>query len=610
MNPAETAQKTEAEEWISPFQSASYAKVEQRLLCQLIEAVLYEEIVVPQEGLPRAEDFQGDLVLTGKTNDGIPVAYHFSCARRFSFGRFRVSRGTVIRQPSDEAPTAATVSGFVEEVLGQVQQGERLMRFLEELEQTLAKDLQAHQYQSRHAPLARTERDYDELEGDIIDAHPYHPCYKSRIGFSLRDNLLYGPEFKRNQRPLWLAVAKGESAISLSAGVDYLLMITEELGHGVFDMFASSLHRRGLDADDYYFMPVHPWQWENIVLPSFHRQLAEQKIVLLGQGSDDYRPQQSIRSWANFTHKERAYLKLALNITNTSTKRILAKHTVMNAPLVSDWLCSLTKEDETAQKLDFVFLSEFAGISYDYEQLPPLQQQKTYGSLGVIWRKSLHRHLREGEQAVPFNALCCMDREQPLIEPWVRAFGLETWTRQLLEIAITPIIHMLYAYGIAMESHAQNIILIHQDGRPSRIALKDFHDGVRFSKQHLSQPEACPDFHQEPAHHRAINRHSFMQTDDLSAVKDFVHSAFFFVCISQLGIFLHEQYGLEERRFWEMAAEAIHTYQCQHPQHKHNFARYDLFSKTIQIEQLARRRLWKDTEVDPKPVPNPLYHYR
>ncbi|HTG69214.1 MAG TPA: IucA/IucC family protein [Candidatus Udaeobacter sp.] len=608
MKTVEALQKAEEKDWSSAYPSNDYAKVEQRVLCQLIEAVLYEEIVVPAQGVQAADDCSGQLVLPGQSQEGEPVEYIVYGTRKFSFGRFRLKRGSVRRKRGNEGETAATLSNFVEEVLGHVQKNERLMMLLQELENTLAKDLQAQSDRSAR-PLPETLLDYDEIEGDL-DGHPYHPCYKSRIGFSLRENALYGPEFKQNVRPVWLAISKSQSYLSLANGKDYESFIQQELGQYIYQQYTNTLTEQELNPKDYLFMPVHPWQWEHMILVSFHRQLADKTIVLLGSGSDEYRPQQSIRSWANHTDKKKAYMKLSLNIVNTSTKRILAKHTVMNAPLVSDWLSSLIQNDETAIKLDFVLMPEFAGISYAYENLPSTAQSITHGSLGVIWRQSLHSYLKDDERAVPLSALSHMIGDQPLIEPWIHKFGLEAWTRRMLDITITPIIHMLYAHGIALESHGQNLILIHKDGRPGRLAIKDFHDGLRFSRDHLTQPDACPGLHLEPAHHRAMNRHSYMQTDDLSAVKDFVHSAFFFVCISELGIFLNEQYGLEETDFWKMAAEVIYDYQKEHPQHAVNFERYDLFSETIRIEQLARRRLWTDGEVEPKSVPNPLYHYR
>ncbi|HZG14853.1 MAG TPA: IucA/IucC family protein [Candidatus Bathyarchaeia archaeon] len=595
-------------DWAHAYTTEQYTDVEQRVLCQLIEAVLYEEIAVPPSGLPQAGESAGRLVLEGKTKTEEPVTYSFHCQRKFSFGRYRVAKGTVTRETADGESRDAALSLFVEEVLGQVQTNERLAMLLQELEHTLVRDLQAQSFKSSAASV-ETQRDYDDWEA-LLDGHPYHPCYKSRIGFSMQENALYGPEFKTDLQPVWLAVSKVASLKSSLQDVDYRTFIEEELGSDVYVAFAASLYEKGLDIADYWIMPVHPWQWEHMIMPAFHGQLADKRIVPLGNGGDYYRAQQSIRSWANISHKEKAYLKMALNIVNTSTKRMLAKHTVLNAPLVSQWLLTLTKHDETAKKLDFVFLPEFAGITYDYEQLPSPAQVNAYGSLGVVYRHSVHRYLKEDEQAFPLSAVSLVDNGQPAIEPWVRKYGLEAWVRQLLTVTVTPLIHMLYAHGLALESHAQNLILIHKDGWPCRLALKDFHDGVRFSYKHLTQPELYPELHREPAHHRAINRHSYIQTDDLAAVKDFLHSAFFFVCMSEMGIFLNERYGLDEKHFWEMVAQVIRQYQEEHPEFHENFERYDLFSKTIQIEQLARRRLWKDIEVDPRPVPNPLFHYR
>ncbi|WP_301172052.1 IucA/IucC family protein [Brevibacillus nitrificans] len=585
-----------------------YTKVEERVLCQLMEAVIYEEIVLPRKELFAKRSAEENYALPGTAKSGESVAYVFSCKQYFTFERVRIERGSVRRIDARGERAKVSLPLFVQEVLGQVQSDERLAILLEELEQTLLKDFQAqiHRSETRegHHPAA-----YDDWES-LLDGHPYHPCYKSRIGFHLKENEQYGPEFQANLQPVWLAVAKSESLLVVKEDIDYPSFIEAELGFQSYQDYVARMHEKGLDVKDYWIMPVHPWQWENIILPTFHSQLAEQKIVQLGFGKDYYRAQQSIRSWANAVHREKSYMKLSLNITNTSTRRMLAKHTVMNAPLVTNWLLTLTAQDEVARKLDFPFLGEFAGVSYDYEKLPAAVQLQAYGSLGVVWRQSVHRFLKEDEQAFPFHALSLIYKEKPMIDKWVRQYGLEVWTRQLLDVTVTPLIHMLYAHGLALESHAQNIVLIHKNGWPSRVALKDFHDGVRFSKAHLPRPDLCPDLNREPAHHRALNRHSYMQTDDLAAVKDFLHSAFFFVCLSELGIFLHEQYALSEQKFWGMVAEVIYSYQEDYPEHQQNFEWYDLFSPTILIEQLARRRMWKDTEVEPKPVPNPLYYYR
>ncbi|MGO3471364.1 MAG: hypothetical protein ACTIM1_10460 [Enterococcus faecalis] len=61
--------------------------------------------------------------------------------------------------------------------------------------------------------------------------------------------------------------------------------------------------------------------------------------------------------------------------------------------------------------------------------------------------------------------------------------------------------------------------------------LKDFHDGVRFSPEHLTHPNEYPDLHALPAEHAKANRMSFILTDDLNAVRDFSCACLFFVAL-------------------------------------------------------------------------------
>jgi siderophore synthetase component len=152
--------------------------------------------------------------------------------------------------------------------------------------------------------------------------------------------------------------------------------------------------------------------------------------------------------------------------------------------------------------------------------------------------------------------------------------------------------------------------LIHKDGKPERVALKDFHDGIRFSRRHLSDPEACPALNPVPAHHPKINRNSFIETDDPAVVRDFVHDAFFFINLAELCMFLEERFGLEEMAFWQTVAEVIREYERENPQHRERYEQFDLFADTIQVEQLTKRRLFGDSEFRVHDVPNPLSHFR
>ena len=58
-------------------------------------------------------------------------------------------------------------------------------------------------------------------------------------------------------------------------------------------------------------MPVHPWQWENKLTVTFAAEIAQQHIVHLGIGADNYQAQQSIRTFFNTVSPEKCYVKTA-----------------------------------------------------------------------------------------------------------------------------------------------------------------------------------------------------------------------------------------------------------------------------------------------------------
>ncbi|HEY0588971.1 MAG TPA: IucA/IucC family protein [Pseudoduganella sp.] len=590
-------------EWIAALQSPRYRQVEQRVVSQLLQTLIYE-------GVLECAYARAQFLVEGRGADGKAVQYRCPGEMKASFGLVKLDGGPVIRAARNEEERPATLADVCAEILGQLPPSDRLTAFMDELEQTLLKDLQA-QDQAHPARPPAALRDYDELEGDIMDAHLYHPSYKSRIGFSLDENRRYGPEFKQLLQLQWLAVHRRLGRVNHSAHTGYEKLLQQELGAGDYERFAGILAQQGKSIDDYLLVPVHPWQWQQRVAMLFHSELASGDIVALGQGQDSYRAQQSIRTLANYSAPDKAYVKLSLSITNTSTSRILAAHTLMNGPIIADWLHGLINADAYAKELDFVILGEVLGVSFNYDQLPEHRKAKAYGTLGAIWRESLHGYLREGEAAVPFNGLCHIDESgRPLIDPWIQRHGVLLWTEQLLQASVTPIIHMLFAHGIGMESHAQNIMLIHRDGLPARIALKDFHDGVRYSPRHLAQPELAPDLVPVPASHARINRNSFILTDDLDAVRDFTCDAFFFICMAETAIFLARHYGLPEQEFWSMTARVVHQYQQRHPQHAERFRAFDVFAPTFQVEELTKRRLLGDSEPRFRQVPNPLHQFR
>jgi siderophore synthetase component len=574
-------------------------QVRRRLLRQLLESLLYENVLAAQRGA------DGRWLVEGRDLDGKPVEYLFTATRRYAFDRVRLGPEPVLRRAGDTVAEADSTTRLLSEVRdGLAADPARLETFARELEETLVKDALA-QYVRAQRGDRLAGADHDTLEWAITEGHPYHPAYKSRIGFDLDDDLAFGPEFAHPMRPLWLAAHRTATRVTASRELDEAAFLREQLGAAVAE-FHERIREAGADPADYTLLPVHPWQWREHVTRAFARQLRANEIIVLGEDPHAHLAQQSIRTLACRDVPQRAYLKLSLSIVNTSTSRVLAPHTVGNAAPISDWLRRVVADDPyLSRQLGLIVLGEVMGVAVDPPPVSELLREDGYGALACIWRESLHVHLKPGEQGVPFTGLTARELDgKPLVDPWVRAHGVRRWVEDLAAVSVLPLVHLLQGHGIGLEAHAQNMVLVHTGGRPRRLAVKDFHDGIRFSRTHLADPERCPQLAGTPAHH--TNRNSFLETDDLDLVTDFLLDAFLFINLGELAIFLDDAYGFVEPEFWAVVRRTIEAYQQHHPELADRFTRFDVFKPNIAVEKLTTRRLQPDTELQLHLVPNPL----
>ncbi len=516
-----------------PLLSEQSVRVRRRIFRQLLESFLYEQVLT-QPGI--TGETETEYVLHGASQAGEAVQYCFRAARSASFGRIRLAEEPVMRVVAGRAAEAESLQVFLLEIAASLPAAEaRLSAFIDEVQQTLLKDTMAAEFCTGGD---NHEAGYDEWEGDLMDGHPYHPCYKSRIGFTLKENRAYGPEFKPDIRLIWIALHKSAVSLSISESLSYEEFMRQELGEDSLRRFKAMLREQGFQPGEFVLLPVHPWQWERIIAVEFAEQLRTRELIYLGTGEDLYRPQQSIRTLANRSDSAKAYVKLPLNIVNTSSGRILARHTIMNAAPISDWLGKIIAGDPFLRDTHRVIvLKEVLGVSYQHQKLPNVLEQKVYGSLGAIWRESLHPHVAAGEKAFPYNVLVHNNAKGiPFIDPWIQEHGVERWLDALFSASVLPLIHLLVVHGAALESHAQNMIVIMKDGLAERIALKDFHDGVRYSPK-LANPLGYPRIEYPPANHQRPNRNSFIEKERPEELRDFLFDALFMINLSELAFF-------------------------------------------------------------------------
>ncbi|MFT5429005.1 MAG: siderophore synthetase component, partial [Psychrobacter glaciei] len=142
---------------------------------------------------------------------------------------------------------------------------------------------------------------------------------------------------------------------------------------------------------------------------------------------------------------------------------------------------------------------------------------------------------------------------------------------------------------------------------PVKILLKDLHDGVRYSPTHLTQQHLRPDFYSLPPAHAALNRGSFIETEDTDGIRDMTVACLFFVALSDIAIFMQTYYNYAEVAFWQQVADCVTDYQTSHPEHQVRFDLFDVFAEQTRIESLAKRRLFGDKAFPIKYINNPLF---
>ena len=258
-----------------------------------------------------------------------------------------------------------------------------------------------------------------------------------------------------------------------------------------------------------------------------------------------------------------------MNIVNTSSLRKLHSHAVCAAPHISAWLKQLIQLDSYLQKeAALLVLEEYAGIIF--EPNPGKHSRKLEGQIGSIWRESERSYMKDDEEAVPFTALMMMEKDgRPFIDDWLFRYGTEEWVKRLIEVSVIPVWHLLVAHGIAVEAHAQNMVLIHKNGWPTRVVLKDFHDSIEYTEEFIVDKSLVPDF--EMIHERfknvPVNHYYWMSS--VEALRELVMDTLFVFHLSEFSFLLEEQYGYAETCFWNQVREGIQGHFDRFPELRH-----------------------------------------
>jgi aerobactin synthase len=440
-----------------------------------------------------------------------------------------------------------------------------------------------------------------------LSGHPKAVANKGRLGWGDDALSLFAPERAEPFRLQWIALDARRATRAVDGSGDFA---SECIPDAERAAFAAALADCGIPEEHASPLPVHPWQWRNVLLPEFAGEIAAGRIAPLGEWGDLYRPQQSIRTLTNVSRHGRADVKLALSILNTSAYRGLSGGTLAAGQCLSRWLAAIVAADPVLRRRRVTVLREMLGVHYahpSYAALPdaPYHYRE---HLGAVLRESAEAHAAApGELPVLYAALHERDaagRPLALAMAAQAGLGIEPWLERLFDLTVVPLHHLLCRYGCCPIAHGQNLVVLLRRGLPVAMALKDFQGD--FNLADTGQAEAAG----LPADTAAL-----LPRKPPEVVVHNIQTAHFVTTLRFLSDGLATAGALPESRFYALLARSLRAYQREAELPPEDYARYELFAPTLPKVCINKVRLqlgYNDTASRPlpalgTPLPNPLH---
>lgn len=548
----------------------NWAQANRMLIRKAIAEFAHEKIIAPVE--VNAGHFS--LPVPGGEAD-----YQFR-ARRLALDHWEIDAASLIKQENGHTQSLDALQ-FIVEFNQQIGiPAAMLATYMEEITSTLCSSVFKLQNNNPDS-AALVHADFQTVEASMTEGHPCFVANNGRIGFDARDYLAYAPEAATPIALIWVAVHLRNAHFSSLSDLEYEQLMRDELGQTVIDGFNRQLTEKNLAPDDYLFMPVHPWQWQNKLLTVFAPDIANHDIVYLGTGDDQYQAQQSIRTFFNRSQPTKRYVKTALSVLNMGFMRGLSPYYMATTPAINEWLEGLVKKDAWLQRCDFRILREVAAVGYHnryYEKA--ISGDSAYKKMfAALWRDNPVASLQANQRLMTMASFLHVDQHQRALLPALIAdSGLpaEQWIDRYLTCYLSPLLHCFYQHDLVFMPHGENLILLLENNVPVSAYMKDIGEEIAVMNPDAVLPEK-------------VQRLAVDVPEELKLLSLFTDV---FDCIFRfISAILDESGTLPEETFWQAVANCVKEYQQAHPQLATKFSRYDMFTAEFTRSCLNRLQL-------------------
>ncbi|UJF36078.1 IucA/IucC family protein [Paenibacillus hexagrammi] len=366
---------------------------------------------------------------------------------------------------------------------------ESLTRFMDMLDQTV-------QHTAWSLENARPETPVLSLLGSMSSLlaaerkaafrdRPFHPVSKVKQGWGYEECRQYTAEFANPIKLSWMAVKREYLASGQEQSDDCLYVTPEKLllSEEQRCRLAEVMVRRGLDAEAYVPIPVHPWQMQEVLPEKLQQEMESGICVPLQVELGEYYATSSVRSLMPESGGT-CHVKLPLGMYSLGGLRYLSAIKLMNGQCAERLLRNATALDERLREQLFLcdetfwwaYLPEDRDLFADYPR-----------HVSVMVRQYPAALIEDEDvRLFPMStlAVASADRQGHVFDEWLAFLGAEyseANIRLLFREVFIPyfeLIFRLFKLGIMPEIHGQNCVLVWRRGKIEGLLLRD-HDAVR-----------------------------------------------------------------------------------------------------------------------------------
>ena len=387
-----------------------------------------------------------------------------------------------------------------------------------------------------------------------LEGHPYYPTWKARPGLNDAEVEQLSPEFNA-QVALRIAALRADMAKSESMPhvTSYQAWFASNFP-AYWEHWKAALNAKGLDETQWLPLPIHTWHLQAYVLKTFAAEIEEGLLITEGPDIQTL-PTMSYRTMMPVLDPAAPLIKLPIALWMTSELRSLQAKSIHMGPRISTVITQILEAENGFDQQLEIFPEEI-GVRYRHA----ITQDDVPGKhLSVVFRASRQAFERSDDR-LPITVASLFTRlpgsGRPLFTDLIERDGVradaasvEQWFRQYAKVVTQPVVAIYLLYGIGLEAHQQNtMVLFSPDGLPRSLLIRDFGDGRTYAplleeRGYTLQPHVQP----------GILPTVF--TGDIEPVRTFVLDAAFLTHLHEMALWLTKEYAMDNTRLWAILRE-------------------------------------------------------